>query len=214
MTPEARRAAIVEATIEAMREHEAMPTTRQIAQAAHIAEGTIFRVFATKEELRAAVVQRTFDPGQFLRQLSRIDAEQPLRDLLVDIVRVLHARLGATFKIMRALGLSAPPGHIVSESADQIRADTASVLHQLLARHEGELALPAAEFVHIVRLLSFAGSHHEIAHGRTLTPEQTVDILLYGALRRPASDPNGPDADEPTTGTGASALSALSVRKA
>ncbi|MEO8851631.1 MAG: TetR/AcrR family transcriptional regulator [Allobranchiibius sp.] len=162
-----------------------MPTTKQIACAAGVAEGTIFRAFDTLEELRAAVLQHTFDPAHFLAALSLIDAGQPLRDLLIDIVTVLHRRLGATFTVMQALGLSAPPSQVVSQSADQIRADTASVLQHLMVGHEAELTLPVDEFVHIVRLLSFAGSHHEIAHGRTLTPEQTVDILLFGALRRP-----------------------------
>ncbi len=189
MAPQERRSAVVSATIRAIHQHGAMPSTKQIACAAGVAEGTIFRVFDTKEELRAAVLQHTFDPGPFLAKLRLIDADQPLRDLLVDIVQVLHQRLGATFIVMRALGLSAPPAHMVTESADRIRADTTSTLHHLVAPHEVELTLPVDEFVHIVRLLSFAGSHHEIAHGRTLTPEQTVDILLYGALRRPDDVP-------------------------
>lgn len=184
MAPEERRSAIVAATICAIHEHKTMPTTKQIACAAGVAEGTIFRVFDTKEELRAAVLHYTFDPDHFLAKLNLIDPDQPLRELLIDIVTVLHRRLGATFTVMRALGLSAPPSHVVSESADQIRADTASALQHLVEGHHDQLTLPVDEFVHIVRLLSFAGSHHEIAHGRTLSPEQTVDILLFGALRR------------------------------
>lgn len=204
MSADERRAAIIEATICAIKEHGTMPTTRQIAAAAKVAEGTIFRVFDTKDELREAVLQHTFDPGLFLQRLSRIDADQSLRDLLIEIVEVLHQRLGATFSVMRALGLSAPPAHVVSESADQIRSDTASHLRHLLDGYEGLLTLSADEFVHIVRLLSFAGSHHEIAHGRTLTPEQTVDILLYGALRRPGQRQGAVrsriDSDDPSTG--------------
>ena len=44
---------IVEATLPLLLEHGEMVTTRQIAEAAGIAEGTIFRVFADKDELIA-----------------------------------------------------------------------------------------------------------------------------------------------------------------
>ena len=48
---------IIEAMLPLLLEHGEMVTTRQIAEAAGIAEGTIFRVFADKDELIAAVVE-------------------------------------------------------------------------------------------------------------------------------------------------------------
>jgi hypothetical protein len=39
-----------------------------------------------------------------------------------------------------------------------------------------------AELMHVLRLLTFSASHHEIADGRPLTPTQIVDVVLDGVL--------------------------------
>ena len=38
------------------------------------------------------------------------------------------------------------------------------------------------QLVHMLRLLTFSGTHPHISDGRTLTPEQIVDTLLDGVL--------------------------------
>jgi hypothetical protein len=38
--------------------------------------------------------------------------------------------------------------------------------------------------VHMLRLLTFAGSNEQIADGQVLTPEQIVDTLLCGVLEK------------------------------
>ena len=37
--------------------------------------------------------------------------------------------------------------------------------------------------VHMLRLLTFAGSNEQIADGQLLTPVQIVDTLLHGVLK-------------------------------
>ena len=56
LPPDERRRAIVAATRPLLIEHGAGFTTAQVARAASIAEGTIFRVFASKQELLDAVI--------------------------------------------------------------------------------------------------------------------------------------------------------------
>ena len=70
---------IVEAMLPLLLEHGEMVTTRQIAEAAGIAEGTIFRVFADKDELIAAVVEHATDPAPIEQALAAIDADAAVR---------------------------------------------------------------------------------------------------------------------------------------
>ena len=67
MPADERRAMIIEAMLPLLLEHGEMVTTRLIAEAAGIAEGTIFRVFADKDELISAVVEHATDPASIER---------------------------------------------------------------------------------------------------------------------------------------------------
>ena len=60
MPPEDRRAAIIEATLPLLEEYGPGLTTRQIAEASGVAEGTIFRVFTSLQELIEATIRERF----------------------------------------------------------------------------------------------------------------------------------------------------------
>ena len=62
MAPDERRRAIVDAVVPLLLEHGDDVTTRQIAEAAGIAEGTIFRVFPDKPALLMAAAEETMNP--------------------------------------------------------------------------------------------------------------------------------------------------------
>ena len=65
LPPSERRAEIIATTLPLLMEHGSAMTTRQIAEAAGIAEGTIFRVFEDKTALIEAVVEQS----GYLREL-------------------------------------------------------------------------------------------------------------------------------------------------
>ena len=65
---------IVEAALPLFLAHGEMVTTRQIADAAGIAEGTIFRAFADKDEVIEAVIDAALDTGPLDRALEALPA--------------------------------------------------------------------------------------------------------------------------------------------
>src|SRR3954468_6718683 len=88
-----RRSMIIAAAIPLLLEHGDMVTTRQIADAAGIAEGTIFRAFADKDELLGAVIDAALDPGPRERGLAQIGPSLPLVDIVTQAAALAQRRV-------------------------------------------------------------------------------------------------------------------------
>src|SRR5438445_3863432 len=103
LPPEERRTMIVNATLPLLLEHGEMVTTRQIAEAAGIAEGTIFRVFADKDEVITAVLESALDTAPLKRHLSEIDHSLPLEDALTAAVEILQQRVVDIWRLVSSV---------------------------------------------------------------------------------------------------------------
>ena len=191
MSPDERRADLTDVTLRLLRVHGREVTTRQIAEAAGIAEGTIFRAFASKDELVDAAISRAFEPGDLVVRIEEIDASLPLRERLVVLVSILQQRFRATFDLMQKMGLVATAGPPARRRG---RGRLAGAARWPARRRGGRRRRPARrtrcdEFVHVLRLLTFAGSHEQdrrrtTAHPRgdrrhrpVRTPEERLMLL-------------------------------------
>ena len=185
LSPEERREALVAATVPLLYMHGRAVTTRLIAEAAGVAEGTIFRVFNSKEELIDAALARAFRPGNALERVREIDPTLPLRDRLVRLTSIIQQRLRAIFSLMRSCGLVGPPDRIVENAGlhEQFVALHASML-AVIEPDADQLRTTPTETLHLLRMLTFASSHEEISDGHLLTPDQIVGVVLDGVLAR------------------------------
>jgi AcrR family transcriptional regulator len=181
MSAEERREAIIAATRPLLHEHGRATTTKLIAEAAGIAEGTVFRAFATKEELFDAVMEAEFDPTVFLAEVATIDPDLELRERLVAFTTLLQHRFVSIFSLMAAMGMRKPPSTISDPEARKRLASGGLAL--LLAPDAHRFTLPVERVVDLVRLLTFSGSHPHISDQRPLIPEEIVDVILHGILK-------------------------------
>ena len=167
-------------------------TTREIAEAAGVAEGTLFRVFETKEELVRAVMAHAFDPAPVLAGLGEIDARLPLRERLVAAVGVIQARYLEVFGLMHSTLLNSsrpvhPPEHRSGAPDDAHgaawRRQVEVALVALVEPDADQLRVPVTDLVDLVGLLTFAGSHPVLTQGRVLSADTIIEVLLDGTRR-------------------------------
>jgi AcrR family transcriptional regulator len=186
LAPEDRRDAIIAATRPLLYAHGRDTTTRLIAEAAAIADGTIFRSFSTKDELFDAVLEREFDPEAFLARVAEIDPALPLRDRLLAYTTLLQGRFLGIFRLMAAMGMPKPPAKFQDEKARRRLHDSGVVT--LIGADAERFTLPVERVAELVRGLTFAASHPHLTEQRPLTPAEIVDVILHGVLVPGRSD--------------------------
>jgi len=177
-----RRQALIDATLPLLREHGRTVTTKQIAEAAGVAEGTIFRAFESKDDLILAAVEAGTSMDPFLEDLACIDASLRFRERLIELVTRLQARFAGIFALMSALGISGPPRAQKHTEAGRRRAE--EIMVALVEPDADLITCTPADLVHMLRLFTFSGTHPHLSEGRRLTPDQIVDTLLDGVRRK------------------------------
>ncbi|SDO93235.1 DNA-binding transcriptional regulator, AcrR family [Nakamurella panacisegetis] len=186
MPPEQRRAAIIDAALPLLRTHGADVTTKQIAERAGIAEGTLFRVFPDKEALLVAAVQQVFDPRPALLEMDRIDLTLPLRERMRAAVEIIARRLDSVWELMSALRMMGPPDQnprfreaLPPSHLNDLLQDA---LSRLLEPDRDQLRVESAQAARLLRLVTFACTHPRITDDSPLKPDEVVDLLLDGLL--------------------------------
>lgn len=178
LPPERRREELVQATLPLLLEHGTSVTTRQIAEAADVAEGTIFRVFDDKESLIAAVVDAAFDPAPFDHALGRIDPTLPLHERARQAVELLQERIVALGRLMLAVGLTRPPGSKAS-GLHSPPLTSIEALTLVLEPDADRLRMSPRDAA--VRLRSFTlASTLQMLAAEPLSAEEVVDVILNG----------------------------------
>lgn len=182
LSPQERRDSILDAAVPLLIAHGADVTTRQLADAAGVAEGTLFRAFPDKQAIINAAVEKYLDPQVTFARISAIPADESLENKLHALVEILRERFEGVTGILTALGLREPPPALHGTAAQRHKGRSAAVA--LLEPHRDELRVDPETAVHFVRLLCFANALPPIASGRETSSQEIVDLMLQGIARK------------------------------
>jgi AcrR family transcriptional regulator len=196
LPPDERRQAIVRAVIPLIVTHGASVPTRLIAEAAGVAEGTIFRVFPDKNALLVAAAEETLNPSDARESLAAAVAGI---DDLAEVVRVVTARMversehvSAVLMALRRVWISqaaagehdGPPAFVVESHR--------ALLERLTAVFEpfrDELTVPPERAALLLRTLVLGSRHPGMEDEDRLSVDEITHALLEGVHRAPDREP-------------------------
>jgi AcrR family transcriptional regulator len=187
MAPDDRRAALIAATVPLLREHGLAISTRQIAQAAGVAEGTIFGVFPDKTSLIQAAMVQCLDPAPMQEALRGYASVVDLRARLTLVADLLGRRFNENAKLIAAARGMAMAADVPPELASRLAESRGRMLSAIAALIEpdSELLRSSPDSVALLLVMMVGATAHGVfGEVDAMGAAEIVTFLLDGLLVR------------------------------
>jgi len=172
LPPDERRSMIVAAALPLVLEHGDRVTSRQIAEAAGIAEGTIFRAFADKDEVIAAVIEAALDPEPLEAALTGIPEGLPFEDGLAAAVLIMQQRVIDIWRVVSSVGTR------FHEMTRRPLPDSGALVRMFEA-NRAQITVEPIVAARLLRALTLSTTHPMLA-GEPRSPDELVQLFLHG----------------------------------
>lgn len=184
LPPAERRAALIDAVVPLLGTHGRDVTTRQIAEAAGVAEGTIFRAFDDKDSLIDAAIEQVMDMTPFVEQVEALAPAPSLDERVRVIIAMLRERFEAIFQVLFAVRHAGAPGRSASrrrpDHSRTSRLDAAVAAHLSASPGGLEPGADAVEVARWLRVTTLGSTHPLLSGGHPLPTERIVELVLHG----------------------------------
>ena len=177
---EERKAAIIEAVIPVMIEHGAAITSRQIAEAAGVAEGTVFRAFGDKETLLREAAEAYLDPAPVRAALGAIDRSLPLQAKVELVLRVLQDRFHGVISIMSAIGRTGEDWPQLRGRPPQHGSGYSALVAEAIEPELALLNVPPEDVAPYIRLIAFATAIPAFTAEKPFERRELARLIVYG----------------------------------
>jgi AcrR family transcriptional regulator len=169
-----RRSMIVAAALPLLLKHGEMVKTRDIAAAAGIAEGTIFRVFSTKDDLITAVIEAALDTAALDRALTKIDLGVALEQRVASAVTILQQRVVDVWRLASCVGVR------FAEHSRRPSIDSEPLI-RIFEASRTDLRVEPAVAARTLRAFTLAVTHPLLADA-PMSATEVARQFLYGVV--------------------------------
>ena len=162
------------ATLPLLMQYGSAVTTKQIAEAAGVAEGTIFRVFTDKEAVVQAALELAFDPAPIEQALAAVDRRRPFQRQLTEAVEIVQASMANIGRLVTAVGVP------TVLSGRRRPLPTLRYMVALFEANECAVRCAPEEASRLICAMTLALSHPALVSERALAPAEIVSMFLDG----------------------------------
>jgi AcrR family transcriptional regulator len=180
LPPEERKAAIIQAVIPAIIEHGAALTSRQIAEAAGVAEGTVFRAFGDKETLLREAAETYLDPAPLRASLAQIERSLPLEEKIAAVLTLLQLRFHGVISIMAAIGRTGEQPPNLRNRPPERPWEYVTLVSTMVEPELERLNVPPEDVAPYIRLVAFATAIPEFNQGKRFEVRELARLIVYG----------------------------------
>jgi AcrR family transcriptional regulator len=176
---------LIAATIPLLHEHGIEVSTRQIAHAAGVAEGTIFGVFSNKNELVVCSVVKALDPQPTLDALATIDRAADVHARLAEAATIVNNRFAENAQLMHAARRLIFTGEAHPEAAQQMSSTRGYLLDAVTAVLEPDadrLRVTPDKAARLLLLYCGANTFGPYADSEAFNGAELAELLLDGVL--------------------------------